>query len=61
MTGISVFHLGDPTAQASVSMGLGLGYQASRFLDFKTMFLFRDINVDARDFGLGAGVQIRIE
>jgi len=25
------------------------------------VFLFRDINVQAADYGLGAGVQIRIE
>jgi hypothetical protein len=61
MTGISVFHLGDPAATTSVSMGFGLGYQIRRNLDFKAMFLFRDINVQAADYGLGAGVQIRIE
>ena len=42
-------------------MGFGLGYQIRRNLDFKAMFLFRDINVQAADYGLGAGVQIRIE
>jgi len=61
MAGIAVAHLGDPTAATSVSMGFGLGYQIRRNIDFKAMFLFRDINVQAGDFGLGAGVQIRIE
>lgn len=61
MTGVFVSRVGDPGSQASVSMGFGLGYQITRTLDFKSMFLFPDINVEARDFGLGAGVQIRIE
>jgi hypothetical protein len=45
----------------SVSMGFGLGYQITRYLDFKTQFLFPELNQDSRVFGLGAGVQIRIE
>ena len=61
MTGITVLRVGDPSSQTLVSMGFGLGYQISRIVDFKTMFLFRDINVEAQDFGVGAGVQIRIE
>jgi hypothetical protein len=50
-----------PANQPAVSMGFGLGYSITHYLDFKTMFLFPEINEDSRVFGLGAGVQIRIE
>jgi hypothetical protein len=42
-------------------MGFGLGYSITHYLDFKTMFLFPAINEDSRFYGVGAGVQIRIE
>jgi len=44
-----------------LSLGAGFGYQITRYLDFKAMFLFPEINQNSQDFGLGAGVQIRIE
>ncbi len=46
-----------------VSLGFGLGYSITRYLDFKAMFLFPAINraEGARAFGTGAGIQIRIE
>ena len=43
------------------SLGFGLGYQITGPIDFKTMLLFPDVNHDSNAFGLGAGVQIRIE
>jgi hypothetical protein len=50
-----------PANQPFVSMGFGLGYSITHWLDFKTMFLFPELNEDSRVFGAGAGVQIRIE
>jgi len=50
-----------PVNQPYVSMGFGLGYSITHYLDFKTMFLFPELNEDSRIFGVGAGVQIRIE
>jgi len=50
-----------PANQPYVSMGFGLGYAITHYLDFKTMFLFPELNEDSRIFGVGAGVQIRIE
>jgi hypothetical protein len=50
-----------PLNQPYVSMGFGLGYSITHYLDFKTMFLFPELNNDSRVFGVGAGVQIRIE
>lgn len=50
-----------PVNQPFVSMGFGLGYAITHYLDFKTMFLFPALNEDSRIFGVGAGVQIRIE
>ncbi len=43
------------------SLGFGLGYSITHYLDFKTMFLFPTINNDSRIFGTGAGIEIRIE
>jgi hypothetical protein len=51
---------GAPTV-TDFSLGVGFGYQITHYLDFKAQFLFPDINREDRDFGLGAGVQIRIE
>jgi hypothetical protein len=50
-----------PGNQPYVSMGFGLGYSITHWLDFKSMFLFPALNEDSRFFGVGAGVQIRIE
>ncbi|HEY3819593.1 MAG TPA: hypothetical protein VGL81_20635 [Polyangiaceae bacterium] len=61
MTGFNVVRYGDDLTQTQVSMGFGVGYQILRNLDFKSMFLFPALNQDSRIFGLGAGVQIRLE
>jgi hypothetical protein len=45
-----------------VPLGFGLGYQVSRAVDFKTWLLFQDVaNGAAREWGFGAGVELRIE
>jgi len=61
MTGLRTDRLAPPSRSAYVSFGFGLGYQILHNLDFKTMLLFPDISDDARIFGVGAGIQIRIE
>ncbi len=62
MTGLAFDSLGDRRGgTTSVSLGLGLGYSITHALDFKAMFLFPDINDDSRDFGAGAGIEVRIE
>jgi len=61
MTGFSVVRFADNTTLTEVSMGFGLGYQILRNLDFKSMFLLPALNQDSRIFGLGAGVQLRLE
>jgi hypothetical protein len=61
MTGFQVAPLGNGPSHSYVSLGFGLGYQVASFVDFKTMLLMPDINDDGRIFGVGAGVQIRIE
>jgi hypothetical protein len=61
MTGFNVVRYADNATVTDVSMGLGVGYQIRRNIDFKSMFLFPALNQDSRVFGLGAGVQIRLE
>ncbi len=63
MTGIATPDISPPgrNSVTYVSMGFGLGYQITHYLDFKTMLLFPGLNQDSRFFGAGAGVQIRIE
>jgi hypothetical protein len=61
MTGFNVVRYADDATLTEVSMGLGVGYQIRRNIDFKSMFLFPALNQDSRIFGLGAGVQIRLE
>jgi hypothetical protein len=63
MTGLQWFDVtrNPPANQPAVSMGFGLGYSITHYLDFKTMFLFPELNEDSRVFGVGAGVQIRIK
>jgi hypothetical protein len=60
---MSGLRLNNPTNRLDVSLGFGLGYQITHAVDFKTMFLVPRINetAGARNFGAGAGVQIRIE
>jgi hypothetical protein len=61
MAGIEIVPYANGPTVTEVSMGFGLGYQITRYLDFKTMFLFPELNQDTSYYGLGAGVQIRIE
>jgi hypothetical protein len=61
MTGLAFDYLGDRRGTTSVSLGLGLGYEITHALDLKGMFLFPDINDESRDFGLGAGIEVRVE
>ncbi len=61
MTGLRIDNPGTGRrSNTSLSAGFGLGYQIASFLDFKTQFLVPDVN-DAGNFGVGAGLQIRIE
>jgi hypothetical protein len=50
-----------PREYTSFSLGFGLGYSITDYLDFKTMFLFRDINHESGVFGVGAGIEVRVE
>jgi hypothetical protein len=63
MTGLEFSNVGRNASRADLSLGFGLGYQITHYLDFKTMLLFpavTDTN-PGPEFGVGAGVQIRIE
>jgi hypothetical protein len=49
-------------SRTEVPLGFGLGYSATRAIDFKAMFLFQDVaNGAAEVWGFGGGLQIRIE
>ncbi len=61
MTGLAFDRVGDNRGTDNVSLGFGLGYQITHYLDFKSMFLFPTINNESRIFGAGAGIQVRIE
>lgn len=63
MTGILYHHDGPGRDTTDVQLGFGLGYQITRIVDFKTMLYIPRINGNDsfRAFGVGAGVQIRIE
>ena len=62
MTGVALNRLGDNGSSTDISLGFGLGYEISHALDFKAMFLFPTLNNDSgRDFGFGAGIEVRIE
>ncbi len=61
MSGVRFERLGRNGGVTDISLGLGLGYQITHALDFKAMFLFPTINNESRDFGVGAGVEVRIE
>lgn len=50
-----------PVGPAALSLGFGFGYEITHAVDFKAQFLFPDVNNDTRYFGLGAGVEARIE
>ena len=62
MTGLRFHHQGN-FEQTDVELGFGLGYQIARAVDFKTTFYVPRINetAGARNFGVGAGIQVRIE
>jgi hypothetical protein len=60
MGGLRIARLGD-ASEGRFSLGFGLGYQITHAVDFKTMLLFPEVNIESRNFGAGAGVQIRIE
>jgi hypothetical protein len=63
MTGFVFRRVGRDTARLDASLGFGLGYQITHYLDFKTMVLLPYISDPGSgpEFGVGAGVQIRIE
>lgn len=62
MTGFRSTRWGD-AERSDWSLGFGLGYEVTHALDFKTMLLMPGINHEegARNFGVGAGIQVRIE
>jgi hypothetical protein len=61
MSGIAFDNVGDRNRSTNFSLGCGFGYSITHYLDFKAEVLFPTINNDGRVFGMGAGVQIRIE
>ena len=60
MSGVRIYN---PDSRTDVSLGLGLGYQFTHAIDLKVMWLFPGINHSqgARSFGVGVGLQLRIE
>ncbi len=62
ITGLRFTHQAD-FDRTDFSLGFGLGVALSRTIDLKTMFLVPRVNDrdGARDFGLGVGLQFRIE
>ena len=62
MTGIRYYHQGT-FEHTDIALGFGLGYSITRAIDFKSMALMPGINhtEGARNFGIGAGIQLRIE
>lgn len=62
LTGLRFHHQGN-FDRTDVQLGFGLGYQIARAVDFKTMFYVPRINetAGARNFGVGVGIQVRIE
>lgn len=62
MTGVALDRLGENGSSTDISLGFGLGYEITHAVDFKAMFLFPTLNNDSgRDFGFGAGIEVRIE
>lgn len=64
LAGIRFAHRpGNNADRTDFSLGFGLGYALSRTIDLKTMFLFPRLNDNpgANAFGLGVGLQFRIE
>lgn len=62
MTGIRAYHQGGAD-RTDVALGFGLGYSLARTVDLKAMMLMPGINhtEGARNFGIGVGIQVRIE
>jgi hypothetical protein len=61
MTGLQFGAIGTHHGFTEVSLGIGIGYQITRAIDFKGSFLFPEINDDSRVFGFGVGLQFRVE
>ncbi len=51
----------DSDGNASAAIGIGLGYQITHAIDFKAMALFPIPDRDLENWGIGAGLQFRIE
>jgi hypothetical protein len=61
MTGVVFTQPGDTGSRADLSLGFGFGWQITHYLDFKAMVLFPTLDSESRFFGIGSGVEIRIE
>jgi hypothetical protein len=61
MSGVAFERVGRRDGSTDVSLGFGLGYSITHYLDFKALFLFPTINDESRVFGGGAGIEVRIE
>jgi hypothetical protein len=61
MSGLAFERVGERGGSTNFSLGCGLGYSITHYLDFKAMVLFPTINNESRVFGAGAGIQVRIE
>jgi hypothetical protein len=65
LSGMRFWRFGDRPRERTdfdLQLGFGLAYAIASFIDFKTMVYFPDLSDDGiRQFGAGAGLQIRIE
>ncbi|MDP9152295.1 MAG: hypothetical protein M3O36_20410 [Myxococcota bacterium] len=62
MTGVVIVQPGKTVSGADLSLGVGMGFQVTHAVDFKAMVLFPSVNRNGgRDFGVGAGVEFRVE
>jgi hypothetical protein len=63
MTGFRYHHDSPGNERTDMNLGFGFGYQISRIVDFKSMLYIPRVNGDNafRYYGVGAGVQVRIE
>lgn len=53
--------LSNPGSTTSIQLGAGGGYQVADSVDLKAQFLFPAVNDSMSNFGLGVGVQLRVE
>jgi hypothetical protein len=60
MVGIRV-HTSNNNSRSELPIGFGLGYSVTRSLDFKAQFLFPDANGPTDRWGVGAGIEVRVE